>query len=144
MHETKTLKGMLHKLLFSAVIVICLLSCKSKINQIVNHHREGKWITLDSLDEIYKTKGRYRKGNEVGTWKQYRKGKLVKKEKFNNDASRLTFYYPNGKIMKKGHTQTDRNDKNDHWYYLGDWYFYNSKGQLESIKTYKKEEYKNK
>ena len=44
--------------------------------------------------------------------------------------------------MKKGHTQTDRNEKEDHWYYIGDWYFYNQNGSLDSIKTYKKEVYK--
>ncbi len=45
--------------------------------------------------------------------------------------------------MKKGHTQIDHNEKEDHWYYIGDWYFYNEMRQLDSIKTYKKEEYKN-
>lgn len=54
------------KLLFSVVIISCLLSCKSKTNQMVNHQREGKWITIDTLDEIYTIKGRYRNGNEVG------------------------------------------------------------------------------
>lgn len=51
------------KLLFSVVIVIGFVSCKT--NQIVNHQRVGKWITVDTLDEIYTVKGRYRKGNEV-------------------------------------------------------------------------------
>lgn len=132
---------MLQRFLFSVVIIISLVSCKSKTNQMVNHHREGKWITVDTLDEIYTIKGRYRKGNEVGTWKHYRKGKLVKKEKYHTNSSRLTFYYPNGKIMKKGHTQLDHNEKEDHWYYIGDWYFYNQNGALDSIKTYKKEGY---
>lgn len=133
---------MLQRLLFSVVIVISLISCKSKTNQMVNHNRVGKWITVDTLDEIYTIKGRYRKGNEVGTWKHYRKGILVKKEKYHTNSSRLTFYYPNGKIMKKGHTQLDQNEKEDHWYYIGDWYFYNEMGQLDSVKAYKKEEYK--
>lgn len=67
----------------------------------------GKWITVDTLDEIYIVKGRYRKGNEAGTWKHYRKGVLVKKEKYHTNSSQLTFYYPNGKIMKKGRTRLD-------------------------------------
>jgi hypothetical protein len=133
---------MLQRFLFSVVVVISLISCRSKTNQMVNHNREGKWITVDTLDEIYTIKGRYRKGNEVGTWKHYRKGILVKKEKYHTNSSRLTFYYPNGKIMKKGHTQLDQNEKEDHWYYIGDWYFYNQNGSLGYIKTYKKEEYK--
>lgn len=130
-------------ILFLAVIISCILfSCKSKTNQIVNKHREGKWITIDTLDAIYTTKGKYCKGNEVGTWKQYRNDKLVRKEIYSTNASRLIFYYPNGKIMKKGHTKIDREEKEDHWYYVGDWRFYNPKGPLDSIKTYKKEEYK--
>ena len=111
------------KLLFSAIIVIGFVSCKT--NQMVNHQRVGKWITVDTLDEIYTIKGRYRKGNEVGTWKHSRKRILVKKEKYHLNTSRLTFYYPNGKIKKKGHTQLDHTEKEDHWYYIGDWYFYN-------------------
>ena len=128
------------QLLFSVVIVIGFVSCKT--NQIVNHQRVGKWITVDTLDEIYTIKGRYRKGNEIGTWKHYRKGILVKKEKYHTNSSQLTFYYPNGKIMKRGHTQLDHTEKEDHWYYIGDWYFYNEMGQLDTIKTFKKEEYK--
>ncbi len=131
---------MVRRILFIMVIVIGLVSCKT--NQMVNNHRVGKWITIDTLDEIYTVKGRYRKGEEVGAWKHYRKGILVKKEKYHANTSRLTFYYPNGKIMKKGHTQLDQNEQEDHWYYFGDWYFYTDAGQLDSVKTYKKEEYK--
>jgi hypothetical protein len=40
------------KLLFTITIIISIISCKTKINQMVNHQREGKWITTDTLDSI--------------------------------------------------------------------------------------------
>ncbi|MBY0243889.1 MAG: hypothetical protein K2Q03_00385 [Sphingobacteriaceae bacterium] len=114
------------------------MSCKLKRNQILNGNREGKWITIDTLDYIYVTKGRFRKGNEVGTWRDYCNGKLVKKEKYRKNTSSITYYYLNGKIMKKGKTKTDNDGLSYHWYYYGKWHFYNANGKLDSIKTYKK------
>lgn len=130
---------MFRKISFTFIVVTCIIACKSKTNQIINHKKEGKWITIDTLDYIYITKGKYQKGNEIGTWRQYCNGKLVKKEKYHKSTSNIKFYHPNGKIMKKGHTKSDHNAIEDHWYYYGKWYFYNTKGKLDSIKTYKKE-----
>jgi len=127
------------KFLFTIIIIISLLGCKSKINQTKDHQREGKWVTIDTLDYIYITKGKYHKDTEIGIWKHYYDKKMIKKEKFHKGSSYIKYYYPNGKIMKKGHTRSDSNEKEDHWYYYGKWYFYNEKGKLDSIKTYRKE-----
>ena len=127
------------KLLFISISITCFISCKSKTNQIVNHKREGKWITIDTLDYIYIAKGKFHKDNEIGTWRQYCNGKLVRKEKYHKETSSIKYYYPNGKIMKRGHTKSDHTSLEYHWYYYGKWYFYNASGKLDSIKTYKKE-----
>ncbi|SNR95125.1 hypothetical protein [Flavobacterium sp. ov086] len=126
------------KFLF-VIIIINLLGCKSKTNQIKDHQREGKWVSIDTLDYIYITKGKYHKGIEVGTWRHYYNQKMIKKEKYHKGSSYIKYYYPNGKIIKRGHTKSDSNEIEDHWYYYGKWYFYNEKGKLDSIKTYKKE-----
>lgn len=57
---------MTHRLLFLNIVVICLLffSCKTKINQIENNEKEGKWITIDTMDHIYEIRGKYHKGIE--------------------------------------------------------------------------------
>lgn len=132
---------MLKKLILIFAIISFCLSCKSKINQVVNQQREGKWITIDTLDSIYITKGKYKKGIEKGTWKYFYNNRLVKKEKYNKGICNTTFYHPNGKIAKKGNTKLESNSIEDHWYYTGKWAFYNPKGKLDSTKIYKKENY---
>jgi antitoxin component YwqK of YwqJK toxin-antitoxin module len=127
------------KLLFTILVIITIISCKTKINQMVNHQREGMWITTDTLDSIYVTKGRYRKGAEIGTWKYFYNNRLVQKEKYCKSICKTTFYYPNGKIMKKGTTKMESNAEGDHWYYFGKWSFYDKNGKLDSIEDYKKE-----
>jgi antitoxin component YwqK of YwqJK toxin-antitoxin module len=127
------------KLLYTILILIAIISCKSKTNQMVNHQREGKWITTDTLDSVYVTKGKYHNGTETGTWNYFYNKRLVQKEKYHKNSCTTTFYYPNGKIMKKGNTKSDSNPDGDHWYYFGKWYFYDKTGKLDSIKDYKQE-----
>ncbi|WP_281322206.1 hypothetical protein [Flavobacterium aestivum] len=125
------------KLIF-LIFLLFFLGCKTKTNQIVNHQREGKWITVDTLDYVYITKGKYKKGKEKGTWKYLYNGKVVRKERYKNGICHAYFYYPNGKIMKRGYTKLDSNDTVNHWYYYGKWYCYNKNGILTTIKTYEK------
>ena len=130
---------MYRKIIIVLITLIFILACKSNTNQIVNHKREGKWITYDTLDFIYTTIGKYKNGNEIGVWKQYYNKQLVKKERYHKKFSKIIYYHPNGKVMKKGYAKTDNNDLELHWYYFGKWYFYNISGKLDSIKTYQKE-----
>lgn len=131
---------MIYRKYFFFIFLISVLSCKSRLNQIVNHQREGKWVTIDTLDFIYITKGKYHKGLEIGTWKQFCNGKISKKEKYYKEFSSIKYYYPNGKIMKRGYVKLDSNASEEHWYYFGKWYYFNEKGKLDSIKTYQKED----
>lgn len=127
------------KIIFIISCLICILGCNPQINQIVNKKKDGKWITVDTLDYIYVVKGKYSNGNEVGTWKYFYNGKMERKEKYRKGICNATIYHPNGKIMKKGNTRFDSNGEGDHWYYFGKWSFYNTKGKLDSIVTYIKE-----
>ncbi|WP_124019477.1 hypothetical protein [Flavobacterium laiguense] len=108
---------------------------------MINHQREGRWVTMDTLDSIYITKGKYRKNAEIGTWKYLYNGRIVKKEKYRNRVCKTTFYHPNGKIMKQGYTKLDSDANEDHWYYFGKWSFYDSKEKLDSVKIYEKENF---
>lgn len=130
------------RLLYSTVIllisILFFLGCKTKINQVKNNLPEGKWVMIDTLEYPYITKGKYHKGKEIGTWKYTYNGKLDRKEKYKNGQCFTKFYYPNGKLMKKGYTQFDDNEKEAHWFYTGDWDFFNDKGQLVSVKTFDK------
>lgn len=118
----------------------CCFGCKSKINQVKDNLREGKWVTVDSLGFKYTIKGKYHKGNEIGTWRYFENNKLIRKEKYKKNKCFTKFFYSNGKLMQKGFTELVNNDKETHWYYAGDWYYYNEKGQRISIKTFEKGE----
>jgi hypothetical protein len=120
-------------------VVIGIIGCASRINQVVNHQREGRWKTTDTLDFVYISKGKYHKGKEIGTWKYFYNGKIVRKEKYHDTICNMTFYHPNGKIMKQGKSKTESNSETSHWYYFGKWHFYNTKGKLDSIKEYQQE-----
>ena len=41
--------------------------------------------------------------------------------------------------MKRGITKLESNTNEDHWYYYGEWQFFNPNGKLDSIKIYEKE-----
>jgi antitoxin component YwqK of YwqJK toxin-antitoxin module len=131
--------------LFSSILVILFLvtesSCKPKINQIINKKREGNWITTDTLDKIYTSKGKYRNGFEIGKWKYYKENNLVKKEVYRKNFCKTTFYHPNGKVMKKGYTKFESNSNDDRWFYFGNWKFYDTNGKLDSIKNYTKNDF---
>jgi antitoxin component YwqK of YwqJK toxin-antitoxin module len=129
------------KFLFTIAVIISIMGCKSKINQMVNHQREGRWVTIDTLDSIYIVRGKYHKNTEIGTWKHIYNGRIVKKENYRNGVSKATFYHPNGKIMKRGYTKLESTAYEDHWYYFGKWSFYDSKGKLDSVKIYNKENF---
>jgi antitoxin component YwqK of YwqJK toxin-antitoxin module len=49
----------------------------------------------------------------------------------------VTFYYPNKKIRSRGKTQLDLTAKQLHWYYTGDWKYFDPQGKLLKVVTYK-------
>ena len=131
----KILKG-------SFLILILLLSYSScKTNRIINNERHGKWIDLDTIGSVfYKSVGRYKNGLEKGTHRQFSNKKLHRKEKYKNGICQTTYYYPNGKIMSEGNTELEITEKEMHWFYQGDWRFYDENGSLLGINTYEKGE----
>jgi antitoxin component YwqK of YwqJK toxin-antitoxin module len=122
------------------MVFLCTFSCKTKLNQTKNNLQEGRWITTDTFDFPYTIKAKYHKGKEKGTWRYYSDGKLVRKEKYKKTKCITQYFYPNGQLMKKGFTKSDQIDKQYHWYYQGDWYFYDENGKITAIKTYEKGE----
>lgn len=125
-----------NKLYFLFAVCLLILGCKT--NQIKYGQRDGIWIEEYSLDSIkndqnYKSKEIYHLGKPIRTWKYFKNNKLIRKESYKKDFCKVTFYYENGKIEKTGKTKVDVSQKETHWYYDGNWMFFDTKGKL--IKT---------
>lgn len=129
-------------LLVLFAFLFLLLSCKTNpINQKVAKKREGLWIENYSIDSAhYKSVGKYHQGDPVKKWKYYLNGKIIKKENYKQQACKVTTYYENGKIQSKGQTKTTSDTIETHWFYDGEWKFYNEKGKLIGLKKYKEGE----
>jgi len=116
-------------------LVFLVLGCKT--NQMKNKLREGLWIEQYSQDSSnYKSIGKYRKGDPVKKWNYFLNGRIIKREKYKDNICNTTFYHENGKIQSKGKTKTESSAKYVHWFYVGDWNYYNEDGKLITIKKY--------
>ncbi|PRZ20373.1 toxin-antitoxin system YwqK family antitoxin [Flavobacterium granuli] len=121
-------------------ILLSLFSCKPRlINQKINKKREGLWIEKYSLDSAnYKSIGKYRNDDPIKKWRYYLDGKIIKKEKHKKNDCITTFFHQNGKIQSQGKTTLDLSKKYAHWFYNGNWNFYDNKGQLIMQRNYDK------
>jgi hypothetical protein len=77
------------------------------------------------------------KGEEVRTWKTFKNKKIYKKEVFLKDSCQVIYYNVNKKIILKGQTMSVQNEKETHWFYFGNWNYYDENGKLILIKTYR-------
>jgi antitoxin component YwqK of YwqJK toxin-antitoxin module len=114
-----------------------LSSCK--INQTKDGLKTGLWVTKDGNgEEGFKSRGRYKKGKEIGVWKYFYNDTLYQKDKYSGMSARVRFYHPNKKIRASGKTEMDYNGKMAHWYYSGNWRYFDTRGKLVKTITYKK------
>ena len=127
-------------LLFVSAFVL-LASCSKKINQYVTQDkikvRDGRWVEKDK-DELgeYISKGKYKLGNKIGTWKTTYQGKRYHREKFKGNTSWIIFYHPNGKKMEEGASKVEHTSTYVNWYYDGLWKYYNEDGSLRTTKVF--------
>ena len=121
-------------------LAMSLLACKPQLtNQKINKKREGLWIEKYSQDSAnYKSIGKYKNDDPIKKWRYYLDGKLIKKEKYKDNSCLTRLYHENGKIQSKGITVLDNSAKYAHWYYTGNWNFYNNKGKLILKREYEK------
>lgn len=125
-------------LILICFLALALFSCVPKLtNQKVNKKREGLWIEQYSLDSArYKSIGRYKNDEPIKKWRYYLDGKIIKKEKYKARFCKTKLYHQNGQLQSKGKTVLDTSDKYAHWFYQGEWKFYDNKGKLLSRSTY--------
>ncbi len=118
--------------------IISLLIAGCTVNRFEDNIKVGKWVVTHDIDgTTYKRIEFYKGGKEKGTWKIYAGKALAKKEKCRKDTCYTTIYYPDGTISSKGKSITRREEDDSlHWFYTGDWKFYNKAGKLEFIRNY--------
>ena len=119
------------------ISVLILASCK--VNGYRNGLRTGLWVTQDDSGKLgFKSKGRYKKDIEKGFWKYFNNDTLYQKDKYRGNRGKVFLYHPNQKVRAKGKTKLELNGKLLHWYYNGDWKYFNTQGKLLKVVTYKK------
>ena len=127
-------------ILLLSFIILSLFSCKTRlINQTLDKRKEGLWIEKYSQDSAqYKSIGKYKNDDPIKRWRYYQNSKLIKKEKYKQSDCFTRIYHQNGKIQSKGKTVLDNSTEYAHWYYSGNWNFYNEKGKLILKRFYQK------
>ena len=125
--------------LFAFIIILFLGACR--VNRYKNNLKTGLWITITKDDNGhpgYKSRGRYKKDKEKGVWKYFYNDTLYQKDRYSGNSARVRFYHPNKKIRASGKTEMNYNGKLLHWYYNGDWKYFDTQGNLVKVVTYKK------
>lgn len=133
---------MLKNLLLTLFSIFIFVSCKTELNQYIRidsktQKRHGKWKEEYSVENGKLTAiGKYKKGEKVGVWKTTFQDKLYQKDKIRKSVTKTKLYFPNGKIMQRGQSRFDISENERHWYYFGDWKYYDENGKLKYIKKY--------
>lgn len=127
------------QILITAFIFIGFSSCKT--NKTINHHREGKWVFKDIVNDVlYKSKGKYKQSQEMKTWKYFENRKLVKTEKYQDNICFTKTFDEKGRTTSIGKSIIVEENNETHWCLTGDWIFFNEKGKITGIKKYEKGE----
>lgn len=122
---------------FIFLFLLCLSFTNCKTNRFVNGKKNGKWVLIDTTNNhVYKHIKFYKKGEEVRTWKLLQDHKKYKVEKYKKGICLVAYYHPNGKIAIKGQTKQEITEKEIHWFYFGDWLYYDENGKLLQTKIY--------
>ncbi|ALJ00829.1 toxin-antitoxin system YwqK family antitoxin [Rufibacter tibetensis] len=107
--------------------------------------KTGRWRTFHDADsKVLHYKGRYRHGKEVGSWKTYTAdGKLYFTEKIRRrkESIKTVYYHPNGKVSHRGTAfLKDAEHGGVHFYWDGDWEYFDESGKPIGIKKFVKGE----
>ncbi len=133
---------MFHKLVIIATFLFySLILFSQKTNQFNNKgQRTGKWIVyLDSAKTIKSSEGKYRNGKPKGKFYYYtNEGVLERKEISRFSKLKTTTYYSDHTIRSKGQARIENLPDKIHYYYFGQWKYYDKNGKLEKYCTYEK------
>lgn len=131
---------------FTIIILLIALSLpayaqfwKRKTNQFdENGKKHGFWVEyLDSEHVDISGKGKFEHGRESGKWIHYHfNGKRRLKYKYLKDDIKVKYYYTNGKLEQKGRARIEYTKKDVHYFWEGEWKFYDDKRRLQKVMLY--------
>ncbi|QMU28464.1 toxin-antitoxin system YwqK family antitoxin [Adhaeribacter radiodurans] len=114
---------------------------KNKINK--NKEHVGRWKYKEDKEnpEVITSKGRFKNGKQVKKWKYfYPNGQVYLVEKYDSKKDfrilNATYYHRNGKIAHTGQAVQENTAKRIHYYWIGDWKYYNEDGTLRKTVIY--------
>jgi antitoxin component YwqK of YwqJK toxin-antitoxin module len=120
------------------ILTLTFIGCKTTpINQKADKKRVGLWIEHYSIDSTqYKSVGKYKNGDPVKKWLYYTNNTISKKEVYKKNKCITTYYNTNGTIQSKGKTKLVVTGPETHWFYYGDWKYFDESGNLISTNKY--------
>ncbi|TDN38393.1 hypothetical protein E4631_03160 [Hymenobacter sp. UV11] len=123
---------------FSALATACT-SARPAEHLDRQGQRQGRTRTYydDARTQLF-TQGRYRHGRPVGRWRYYAQaGELQRQERYRRRGfSNIAYYYPSGRVARRGQARTVDEPRGAHFYWLGEWRFYSPAGSLDSVQVY--------
>ena len=121
------------------IIFFCISLTSCKINQTKNGLKTAKWIQTENFMNIESVAtGRYKKGEKIGTWKEFMNDRLLSKEKYKKNSCHVIKYHNTGKIQQIGFSKKEVIESKIEWLPTGEWTFYDSEGVLLETKIYEK------
>lgn len=112
---------------------------KRKVNQLDEKgNKHGYWIEyLDPEHSAISGKGWFEHGREARRWIHYHfNGKRRLKYKYLKEDIKVKYYYPNGRLEQKGHARIEYSEKDVHYYWHGEWRFYDEQRRLQKRMMY--------
>lgn len=114
---------------------------KNNLNRDKAH--VGRWEYKEDKEDPGKitSKGRFKNGKQVKKWKYfYPNGNLYLVEKYDSKKDfrilNATYYHPNGKIAHIGKAVQENTKEKIHYYWIGDWKYYNEDGSFMKTVIY--------
>jgi len=104
-----------------------------------NKEYHGRW-KLYLQDNLVRN-GRFKHGQEVGTWRYYYPSGniyMVEKYKRNSPVIEVWRYHENGKLAKSGKAKYYNTETLAHYYWEGEWNVYDEQGNFTHTETYLK------
>lgn len=131
----------MRSLLFILLSSLATACASSHPTERLDRHgqRQGRYRTYyDNARTQLFTRGRYRHGQPVGRWRYYAPdGAWQRRERYRRHGfSDLTYYYPGGRVARRGRARVVVARSGPHFYWLGEWQYYSSASALDSVQSY--------